>query len=227
MSDHEVVAVKRETKAVRGATSGADNAVAAAIPATAAMPAAMPAADANTAAADTSLQRMNAALRRKLSLLRDMQSYSEQAGTFIDEDNVEQLGNVFIEKQGLIEEIDYLDRQFLSDFDGFKSDLGICSLDEIYGPDSVRFGGLRERNAAGLRDLRAYTSEILGLARKIESLESGVNKRIKKLRDDLTADLARIRRQKQVSGFYAGDGAQPQSRRNAELPTHPKFDSKK
>jgi hypothetical protein len=136
-------------------------------------------------------------MRRKLSLLYEMHSLSEQANNYISEECVESLGNIVDAKQELIAEVDRLDKLFLDDYGVLKAELGLSSIEELQGVAPPP-----------LRELRLNTAEIMDLLKKIEALDKRFNGGIKSLREDISADLARIRRQKQTSGIYANDGKQ-------------------
>ena len=159
---------------------------------------------------------MNGIMRRKLSLLRDMLNLSEQAGNYIGEDSVESLNNIMDAKQELILEIDRLDKNFLNEFDMLKTNLNISSIEE-----------LRTSQSPELADLQSNTSEILGLLNKINALDKKINSSVVKLREDIASDLNRIRRQKQISSLYSGDGSQRSKNESANRPVLSNFDTKK
>jgi hypothetical protein len=142
------------------------------------------------------IQSINLTMRRKLSLLYEIFNHSNLAFGYVSEDSVEQLANVFSEKQEMIYEIDYLDRKFLNEFEGLKAAVGISSMEELRVGDNGR-----------LADLRLNTSEIMDILKKIDALDQKVNQKIAKLREDVAADLVRIRRQRHISGIYGSDGA--------------------
>ena len=161
------------------------------------------------AAADKSLREMNASLRRKLSLLRDMRELSEQAGNYLDEENVERLDNIIASKQALILEIDHLDKLFLNAFNAVKTDQGISALDELH-----------PRHRAELTELRSNTSDILGLLQIIYDNDIKTYGDIVKLRELAASDLARIRSQKNISRLYSNAGPGPAAGQKAERPFH-------
>jgi len=145
------------------------------------------------------VELMNGIMRRKLSLLYEMHGLSEQAYGYVSEESLEPLGNIIEAKQELIREIDQLDRSFLFEFERLKSDLGLSSMEDLKKPQNPH-----------LRDLQDNSAEIMGLLNKIDALDVKLNQGIVKLREDIAADLSRIRRQKQVSGMYSSDGERQQ-----------------
>ena len=163
-----------------------------------------------------SVKYMNEIMKRKLSLLHEMHYLSTQAYGYVSEESVDSLSNIFEAKQALIQEIDILDKQFLKLFDGLKAGFGINSMAE-----------LRQDKSPGLSDLRANTSEILEMLKKLDALDSKLNISVEKLRGDVAADLNRIRRQKQISGVYSSDAVRRDKKDQPEIAPHSSFDTKK
>ena len=175
------------------------------------------------------MSRMNEIMRRKLSLLHEIHDLASQAFNYISEECAESLDNLMNEKQGLMAEIDRLDKQFLLEFGKFKAareerqtgapggsqppdlhELRSAQPPELHELRSAQPPDLHELRSAQppeLYELRAYTGEILSLLIKTEALDQAFAQGVKKLRDSVSSDLARIRRQKQASGLYASDGA--------------------
>ena len=131
---------------------------------------------------------------RKLSLLYEMRNLSEKALNYVDEESVERLNGIFDDKQELIYEIDRLDNIFLAEFNKLKSEYNLSSI-EVLNP----------AKSPELENLRRHTEEIMDLLHKIETLDRNVNQRIAKLRQDITAELTRIRKQRHISDIYSGD----------------------
>ena len=162
-----------------------------------------------------SVRLMNDIMRRKLSLLHEMHSLSVQAYNHISEESVEPLNNIIEAKQALIVEIDHLDRRFLLEFEKLKTDLGLTSMAD-----------LRRGESPLLKDLRLNTAEILDILQKLDELDAKLNHGIVKLRDDIAADLARIRRQKQISGAYSNDTPRQNINEQADYTSTPGFDKR-
>ena len=162
-----------------------------------------------------SVRQINNVMKRKLSLLYEMHNLSAKAYNYISEDSVEPLNNIFEAKQELIHEIDQLDRVFLDGFEQLKSGLGLSSIADLRQPQSPQ-----------LKDLQLNTAEIMDLMQKIGDLDAKLNQKIVKLREDIAADLTRIRRQKQVSGFYSNDNTRRQKDDQPDMSAPPNFDKK-
>ena len=165
---------------------------------------------------NASVRRMNGIMQRKLSLLYEMHNLSSQAYGYLSEDGVEPLGNIYEAKQALIDEVDHLDKLFLHEFENLKAGLGLTSIADLSGNGSPL-----------LKELKLNTSEILGPLEKIEGLDSRLNLKILKMRDDIAADLARVRKQKQVSGTYSSDGPPRPKFDQADYSSQSSFDKKK
>jgi len=148
-----------------------------------------------------SIFRMNDLLQRKLSILREIYLYSLQTSSYISEDSVEQLNNIFDEKREMTLEVDSLDRQFLNEFDRLKADYGLNVAGDAQGGKSPY-----------LRELKDSTAEMLELLKKTEELDAISYRSIKSLRDNISNDLTNIRRQKHVSGVYGNEGSRALSR---------------
>lgn len=139
---------------------------------------------------------MNDIMQRKLSLLYEMRNLSEQAYNYVSEDTIEPLNNIIEQKQAVIDEIDTLDDVFLTEFNSLKTGLGLSTIQE-----------LEDNKSPQLKNLRMNTADILDIMQKIAALDDKFNKSLIKLRENVSADLARIRKQKQVSGMYENDGS--------------------
>ena len=146
---------------------------------------------------DESTLKINIIMRRKLALLHEIYALSEQASGYINEADIERLGNIIADKQELIDSADHADRMFLAEFANLKAQLGIASMEELRVSQSPQLG-----------ELRRNTAEIFAMIEKIYTLDENINRGILKLREDITADLTRIRKQKHISSLYSNDGAQ-------------------
>ena len=138
---------------------------------------------------------INELMRRKLSLLFEFYRYTSDEYDYVREESMEQLGSIIVEKQEIINEINFLDRKFLVDFSSLKERLGISSLDEL--KNRGEYGSLTE--------LKLNTKEIMNVLSKIDTLDKKVNAKIAKLRTELTSDLTRIQKQRNISTLYSGD----------------------
>jgi hypothetical protein len=168
------------------------------------------------AAAGESLRLMNDLLRRKLNILQNMHGISAQSVNYVGETGFEALSNIVDLKQSLIRDIDYLDNLFLSEFGKLKSGMGIKTLDELNGAGQP-----------GLAELRTQTAKILELLYNIGSLDKIFNDELLKLRDVISADLNRIKKQKRVSEQYDSDAAGGRLKGPADYPPASFFDAKK
>ena len=165
---------------------------------------------------DAPVRKMNEIMRRKLSLLRDMLNLSEQANNYLGEENVDLLNNIIDAKQELIRDIDHLDKKFLIEFETLKTEQGISSMEELKMSLSTELPILREN-----------TSAILDILNKIYAFEKKFNGGAVKLRDDIAAELNRIRRQKQINAFYSNDSPRRKKNEPANHPAFSSFDKKK
>ena len=162
-----------------------------------------------------SVRHMNGVMRRKLSLLYELYGLTDRAHNYISEDSVGQLSNIFDSKQELISEIENLDKHFLADYEALKVSLGVSSFAE------VRQGGSPE-----LAEFRENAGEILEVLQKLDALDRGLNQKIVKLREYISSDLARIRKQKLSSGAYSGDSARNQKNGKPDPAASSGFDIK-
>jgi hypothetical protein len=130
-------------------------------------------------------------MKKKLSILYEIHTLTSHEYLFAHEDGIEQLGNILAEKQDKMDEIDNLDRKFLVEFDALKKELGVSSLEDI-----------GEQEGVGFSELKTNTSDMLTTLKKIEELDKKVQTKIMKLREDISNDLTRIKKQKHVSSIY-------------------------
>ena len=148
---------------------------------------------------DEIILSINDLMRRKLSLLYEFYHFTSDEYNYVREESIELLGTIIEDKQELINEIDYLDRKFLTEFSVLKEILGVSSLEELSGSGD---DGL-------LNELKLNTKEIMDLLIKIDTLDKKVNAKIAKLRADLTLDLSRVQKQRHISTLYSGDKPKP------------------
>ena len=139
---------------------------------------------------------LNQIMERKLSLLYELYKHTNQEYIYANEEGIGLLGNILKEKQELMSEIDHLDRKFLVGFSDLKQELGVSSLDDLDGATGENFASLK-LNAA----------EIMSVLEKIDAMDKEVQQKINKLRDDVTQDLARIKKQRQANKVYAEESA--------------------
>jgi uncharacterized protein YdcH (DUF465 family) len=170
-------------------------------------------------------------MQRKLSLLYEIFRQTAQEYGYVSEESIDLLCNVIDEKQKIIDEIDVLDRVFLEEYAALKAALGLCAPGGIGGAppqgraEATDFGAGAAGNAsehvnadasrgmsAGrmsgeMSELKLNTAEIVSILTKIEALDTKVNQKMAKLREDLAADLVKIRKQRHVNSIYGGEGA--------------------
>ena len=161
---------------------------------------------------------LNLIMKKKLSILYQIYNCTSQEYGYANEDGIEQLGILIEEKQGMISEIDYLDRKFLVEFEDLKQELGIDSLDNIDGEGNEE-----------LTVLKLNTTEILEILNKIDDLDKKVQTKVSKLREDLAQELTKIKKQKDVSKIYNTENAKGAMRDLGVYDTSNKstFDKKK
>jgi hypothetical protein len=133
-------------------------------------------------------------MKKKLSLLYEIYNCTSQELVYSNEEGIEQLGNIIQEKQELISEIDYLDRKFLIEFEDVKKELGVSTLDSLVGSSDESFAALK-----------LNTSEIVEILNKIDRLGKIVRAKVVKLREDLSQELTKLKKQKHVSQIYGSE----------------------
>ena len=151
------------------------------------------------------LDILNGIARQKLELLDGIYNLSLQADGYVNEDEVERLNNVFEAKRDLMNRIDSLDERFLQLFGELKAELGVSSIDE-----------LRRSQSPGLDELWGNTANIIAQIQKISALDIKVNEKIEELREHVSADLTRLRKQKNISSLYGND--RPKEKNRAARP---------
>jgi len=160
---------------------------------------------------------------RKLALLGRMCAISESESLYATEDGVECLGNVLQERQGLISDIDHLDRRFLAEFEALKRALGVETLEEA---DASALGGSDRAEA-----MRRRTEKTVGLLRRIEAADRVSSARVAALRDSLAQDIVRLRKQRHINSIYGNEAAARGRKGRAAAPAagapRPMFDRKK
>ena len=170
---------------------------------------------------DESIRRACAISRRKLALLDEMRYLSEKALGFVGEDDIDALENVVNAKQGLINEIDFLDEKFLIEYNDFKTAPGAgVTLPPVQTGDPGRIA------LSPLEELKGVTAEILDALQKINDADKLFNAAVGKLRENISFELTRIRKQKDISALYGNGGPGRRKREASDLNGKPSFDAK-
>lgn len=129
--------------------------------------------------------------QEKKILLIEILSLTKKQKDLIEEDNIDDLGIVLIDKENLMNKIDLLDKDFLSLYNSIKSDEGIDSLEKI---DIRKFGNLKS-----LRDIVGEINKILD---DISSIDRENKKNMKLNIDKVKLNIKQVKKGKKAYKGY-------------------------
>ncbi|MCQ4925573.1 flagellar protein FlgN [Tissierella carlieri] len=128
-------------------------------------------------------------LKKKDILIQILRLTTTQAGT-IENDNIDNLSKILIQKEKLMEEIDILDRDFLSLYNDIKSEEGIDNLEKI-----------NIEKYANIKSLKEIVTEINTILNDISMIDRNNTIKMKSNVDRIKSDLKQV---KEVKRAYKG-----------------------
>ncbi len=128
-------------------------------------------------------------LKKKDILIQILKLTTTQADT-IENDNIDNLSKILIQKEKLMEEIDILDRDFLSLYNNIKSEEGIDNLEKI-----------NIEKYANIKSLKEIVTEINAILNDISMIDRNNTIKMKSNVDKVKSDLKQV---KEVKRAYKG-----------------------
>ena len=128
-------------------------------------------------------------LKKKDILIQILKLTTTQADT-IENDNIYNLSKILIQKEKLMEEIDILDRDFLSLYNDIKSEEGIDNLEKI-----------NIEKYANIKSLKEIVTEINTILNDISMIDRNNTIKMKSNVDKVKSDLKQV---KEVKRAYKG-----------------------
>lgn len=128
-------------------------------------------------------------LKKKDILIQILKLTTTQADT-IENDNIDNLSKILIQKEKLMEEIDILDRDFLSLYNDIKSEEGIDNLEKI-----------NIEKYANIKSLKEIVTEINTILNDISMIDRNNTIKMKSNVDRIKSDLKQV---KEVKRAYKG-----------------------
>ncbi|MDU5079723.1 hypothetical protein CIW83_17380 [Tissierella sp. P1] len=128
-------------------------------------------------------------LKKKDILIQILKLTTTQAST-IENDNIDNLSKILIQKEKLMEEIDILDRDFLSLYNDIKSEEGIDNLEKI-----------NIEKYANIKSLKGIVTEINAILNDISMIDRNNTIKMKSNVDKVKSDLKQV---KEVKRAYKG-----------------------
>jgi hypothetical protein len=128
-------------------------------------------------------------LKKKDILIQILKLTTTQADT-IENDNIDNLSKILIQKEKLMEEIDILDRDFISLYNDIKSEEGIDNLEKI-----------NIEKYANIKSLKEIVTEINTILNDISMIDRNNTIKMKSNVDRIKSDLKQV---KEVKRAYKG-----------------------
>lgn len=142
------------------------------------------------------IERLNELLQKKMSKLQEILALTGKQTDAITEDGLDRLNKLIEEKQRKIDDIDQLDEEFETYYERLKSILGISRLDQL---DALK---PEDRAAAGAKQLKGLTAEILEIMRSISEIEQVNQQKSKSLLGGFSNEIRRINQGKMANNAY-------------------------
>ncbi len=135
--------------------------------------------------------RMIELSKEKKKLLAKILEYTNTQTTIIENDNMEELDHILMEKEKIMEEIDVLDKEFLSLYDLIKTVEGIESLEKI---DKNKYTNIKALKEA-VNDINTILTDISIIDRKNTA-------KMKSSIDKIKSDLKQVKEGKKAYKGY-------------------------
>ena len=134
---------------------------------------------------------------RKHEILLEILRLTREQSAAINEDGIEKLEKLVLEKQGLIEQVDKLDEEFNACFQHLKREVKVESLDEM-----------QVMKIEGLKELQEAVKQIIGLINEISEIEKQNADIARNLLHSFKNELMKINRSKLIKQAYGFNAAQ-------------------
>lgn len=131
----------------------------------------------------------------KKALLIQILKLTKTQSDLIENENIDDLSIVLVQKEKLMQEIDILDKKFLSLYNSIKSDEGIDSLEKI-----------NIEKYANLKSLKEVVAEINSVLNDISIIDRNNTIKMKSQVDKIKSDLKQV---KQAKRAYKGYNYEP------------------
>lgn len=135
--------------------------------------------------------RMIELSKEKKKLLAKILEYTNTQTTIIENDNMEELDHILMEKEKIMEEIDVLDKEFLSLYDLIKTVEGIESLEKI---DKNKY--------TNIKALKEAVNEINTILTDISIIDRKNTAKMKSSIDKIKSDLKQVKEGKKAYKGY-------------------------
>lgn len=127
----------------------------------------------------------------KKGLLNKILELTKTQTNAIENENMDDLSVILVEKERLMEEIDVLDRDFLSLYNAIKLDEGIDSLEKI---DIEKY--------ANVKSLKEIVTEINSILNNISTIDRNNTIKMKLNVDKIKSDLKQVKEAKRAYKGY-------------------------
>lgn len=131
----------------------------------------------------------------KKALLIQILKLTKTQSDLIENEKIDDLSIVLVQKEKLMQEIDILDKKFLSLYNSIKSDEGIDSLEKI-----------NIEKYANLKSLKEVVAEINSVLNDISIIDRNNTIKMKSQVDKIKSDLKQV---KQAKRAYKGYNYEP------------------
>ncbi len=131
----------------------------------------------------------------KKALLIQILKLTKTQSDLIENEKIDDLSIVLVQKENLMQEIDILDKKFLSLYNSIKSDEGIDSLEKI-----------NIEKYANLKSLKEVVAEINSVLNDISIIDRNNTIKMKSQVDKIKSDLKQV---KQAKRAYKGYNYEP------------------
>lgn len=131
----------------------------------------------------------------KKALLIQILKLTKTQSDLIENEKIDDLSIVLVQKENLMQEIDILDKKFLSLYNAIKSDEGIDSLEKI-----------NIEKYANLKSLKEVVAEINSVLNDISIIDRNNTIKMKSQVDKIKSDLKQV---KQAKRAYKGYNYEP------------------
>lgn len=135
--------------------------------------------------------------QEKKLLLKEILSLTKKQKDLIEEDNIDDLGIVLIDKENLMNKVDLLDKDFLSIYKSIKLEEEIDSLDKI---DIRKFDNIKS--------LKDIISEVNNILTDISSIDHENKKNMKLNIDKIKQNIKQVKKAKKAYKGYNYEGTE-------------------
>lgn len=137
---------------------------------------------------------------QKKEIMNDFFELSKMQSQHFNEDEVEELQELIVQKQKHIESIDSIDDEFEQLFTSIKAEFGVESLEQA-----------REIPVQKLGKLKSVTAEIMSLLEMIQQCDRSNTQKAKELKNFLADEIGKLSKAKKVNIAYTYGNSLPQS----------------